>query len=90
MKYKPLIYRIYKEVNAADTCRDADDISTTELGYVEGKENALLFAEKYIKNHFFCKNIKLTECSEGSYTATDFCSYGDTIYVKPIKIIKGK
>ncbi len=82
-----MAYRIYTEVNYADTCRDADDIHITELGYRNKLADALLLANDFIKNNFFHKDTELHENKgENLYEATDFCSYGKTIYVKQIQI----
>ena len=78
-------YRIYRYVNCADTCRDADDIITTEMGYKKSVDDALLIANDYIKNHFFHKDTVLHK-SGNNYRATDFCSYGVTICVDEIII----
>ena len=80
-----MIYRIFKSVNYADTCRDANDICITELGYKNSLDDAKLVANDYIKKHFFHKDTELRECKEGSFSATDFCSYGATIKIQPIK-----
>jgi hypothetical protein len=82
-----MAYKIYKEVNYADTCRDADNIRTTDLGYKHKLKDALEMANGYIKNHFFHKDTELHKCKDSNdFQATDFCSYGATIYVKEIKI----
>ena len=82
-----MAYRIYKEINFADTCRDADDIHTTELGYKNKLEDALSVAKNYIKEHFFHKDTELHKCKKSNnYEATDFRSYGATIYVEEIII----
>ncbi len=82
-----MAYRIYTDVNLADTCRDSDNIHTTELGYKNNLDDALLLANTFIKEHFFHKDTELYK-NKGMnlYTATDFCSYGKTIYVEKIKI----
>jgi sulfur relay (sulfurtransferase) complex TusBCD TusD component (DsrE family) len=80
-----MAYRIYTETNYADTSRDPDDIHITELGYKHQLDDALKFANEYIKEHFFHKDTELHYYEDG-YEATDFRSYGATIYVKEIKI----
>ena len=80
-----MLYRIFKSVNYADTWRDADDIHITELGYKNSLDDAKSVANDYIKKHFFHKNTELRECKDGSFSATDFCSYGETIKIQPIK-----
>ena len=80
------MYRVYTSVNYADTCRDPDDIHINELGYFKKLEKALDSANSYIKKHFFHKNTTLTKALNGNYSATDFCSYGETIYVIKINV----
>lgn len=80
------IYRVYISVNYADTCRDPDDIRIEELGFFNNKEKAISIANSFVKNNFFHKNTTLTEAKNGNLSATDFCSYGKTIYVIKIKV----
>ena len=81
-----MIYRVFKSVNYADTCRDADNIHITELGYKNSLDDAKSIANNYIKKHFFNKDTELRKCKDGSFSATDFCSYGETIEILPIKV----
>ena len=81
-----MIYRIYTTVNYADTSRDSDNIHINELCYKNNKEDTLIYLEKYIKKNFFHKNTKPHIFKDGEIRATDFCSYGETIIAKPIKI----
>ena len=85
VKFTIMIYRIFKIVDYADTCRDSNDIHITELGYKNSLDDAKLVANDYIKKHFFHKDTELRKCKEGSFSATDFCSYGATIEIQPIK-----
>lgn len=80
------IYRVYTSVNYADTCRDPDNIHIEELGFYGNKEKAISITTDFIKNRFFHKNTKLTETKNNDLYATDFCSYGKTIYVIKIKV----
>jgi hypothetical protein len=80
------MYRIYTVVNAADTCRDPDDLHYTELGYAENLEEVKLFAEKYIKQHFVNKDTQLHQ-HNGQWLASDFCSYGATIVIEKMEKI---
>ena len=82
---KDVAYRIYTEYNCADTCRDPDDIHTTEIGYKHTLKDALLFAKNYIKENFSNKDIELHK-NKNNHEATDFCSYGKTIHVKEMMI----
>ena len=79
-------YKIYTVRNLADTIRDHDDIVTTELGYTRKLEVAIHKAKDYIANSFFHKDTDLKKSSDGSYSATDFCSYGATIRIEVIDI----
>jgi len=81
-----MAYKIWTSYNSADTCRDADDIHTEELGYKNELEDAFIVANNYIKKYFLHKDTKLSKVSINEWQATDFCSYGSTIYVKKIKI----
>lgn len=80
------IYRIYRRVNYADTCRDPDDIRIEELGYKINLEEAKKIAKKYIKDNFFKKDTVLHENNDGSWSGTDFCSYGATVIIQPIEV----
>lgn len=82
-----MIYRVYTVVNGADTCRDPDDLHFTELGATPNLEAALAAAMSHIKNHFFHKDTELIECNDGIWRATDFCSYGATLIIEPMKEI---
>lgn len=79
-----IIYKIYTERNWADTWRDPADIQIVELGYKSKLEDALELAKNHIKETFFHNNTNLRESSDGNYSATDFRSYGATIYVKKV------
>lgn len=79
-----IMYRIFVSVNYADTCRDRDDIHITELCCKKQLPDAKKIAEKYIKNEFIRTDTKLFENKDGSFSATDFCSYGETITIQPI------
>jgi hypothetical protein len=79
-------YKIYTERNLADTSRDPDEIVIEELGYKHNLDDAKLIASDYIKTRFFHKNTELIENRNGSFSATDFSSYGATIIIKPIII----
>ena len=81
-----IAYRIYKELNTADTFRDPDDIHIEELGYKQSLDDALEFAQVYIIKNFFRKDTKISKRSDGSYYAIDMCSYGWIIEIKPIEI----
>jgi len=84
---KVICFRIYKQVNYADTCRDADDIRVTEISYKNKLEDAIVVANNYIRKNFFHKDTELHKCKDSNnYQATDFCSYGETIYIEEINI----
>ena len=86
VKFTIMIYRVFKIVDYADTCRDADDIRITELGYKNSLDDAKSVANDYIKKYFFHKDTELRKCKDGSFSATDFRSYGATIKIQPIKV----
>jgi hypothetical protein len=81
-----MAYRIYTERNLAETTRDPDEIVIKELGYKYNLEDAKSTANEYIAKNFFHKDTILKERKNGSYSATDFCSFGATIIVEPIII----
>jgi hypothetical protein len=81
-----MAYKIYTSRNLADTIRDPDEIVIEDLGYKFNLEDAKLVANNYIKKSFFHKDTELKVRKDGTYTATDFCSYGATVIVEPITI----
>lgn len=76
------IYRIYTRVNFAETSRDKDDIHTEEVGYKKTLKSAIETANDYIKEHFCRSEFKVKKNKDGSYSATDFCSWGETIIIE--------
>ena len=81
-----MAYKIYTKQNLADTSRDPDDIVIEELGYKNNLDDALSLGNKFIKDNFFHKDTTIKRRSDGTYTATDFCSYGKTLIIKEIII----
>lgn len=81
-----MAYKIYTRRNLADTMRDPDEIVIEDLGYKHSLEAAKSVANDYINKRFFHKDTKLMERKDGTYSATDFCSYGATIIVESITI----
>jgi len=81
-----IIYKIYKEMNAADTWRDPDDICIVELGYKQSLEDALTLVQEYIDKSFYQKGAEIHKSTNGSYYAIDVCSYGWTVKVNPIEV----
>jgi hypothetical protein len=80
-------YVIYKEINLADTWRDTDNIVKETLAYKNNFNDALSFGYSYIKNNFLKKDTKFHKYNNiNNYRATDFCSYGETVYIDEIKI----
>lgn len=80
-------YKIYTEVNLAETSRDDDDIRYEDVGYAESFPDALKIANNYIKSNFTRNETKLVkEKNSNNYVATDSCSWGETIYIEEIKI----
>jgi hypothetical protein len=80
------IYRIYTEYNSSDRMMDPPEIHIEELTYKKTLKSALIFANSFIKKNFFHKNTRIENDSCGDYQATDFCSWGKTIYIKEITI----
>ncbi len=81
-----MAYRIYTKKNLEDTTRDPDEIVIKELGYKHDLDDAKSVANEYIKTRFFHKDTELKERKDGTYNATDFCSYGAIIIVESIDI----
>jgi len=81
-----MAYRIYTEVNLADTTRDQDEMFYEEIGYKLDLYEAKLVAKEYIKTRFFHKDTELKKRNNGTYTATDFASYGVTLIIESITI----
>jgi hypothetical protein len=79
-----MIYKIFTIVNFAETCRDKDDIQITELGYKKNLKDAKKVANDYIQEEFFRKETKLHKNKDNSFSATDLCSFGETIIIQPI------
>ena len=77
----PIIYKIYTEINLAETSRDPDNIITKYLCNKKTKESTIAFCEKYILEHFCDKSTKLEKNTNG-FSATDFCSYAETLIAK--------
>ena len=83
------MYRIYASVNAADTCRDPDDIHITELGFASSEEHAAAFMNKYIREHFFAhdKNDYKVYKSGNDLRAQEYCSWGRTLCADHMNIV---
>lgn len=69
-------YKVYIWFNAADTCRDPDDICVVKTKYLPSLKEAKKYAKTYIKENFFHENTKLIRIKKDNYRAVDFCSYG--------------
>lgn len=80
------VYKIYKQMNAADTWRDSDDIIIVELCYKKSLEDSLVFVQDYITKNFFRKDTEIHKRTDGVYYALDFCSYGWEIIIQPIEV----
>jgi hypothetical protein len=80
------VYRIYTRVNAADTCRDLDDYHYTELCYKSSPEKAKEYIEEYVKEHFFKPEETRIYEDEDGFHATNFVSYGATIFAKKVEV----
>jgi len=81
-----IVYRIYKQMNAADTWRDPDDIHVVELGYKQSLEDSLVFVQKQILETFHRKHTEIFKRKDGTYSAQDFCSYAWEIIIQPIEV----
>ena len=77
------MYRIYTDINYADTTRDPDKVVITELCYKKTKKSAIRFCKEFISKNFCKNNAELEEIEDG-FIAIDFCSYGKTLRVKKI------
>lgn len=77
-----MAYKIYTKVNTADSWRDDDAYIYNHIGTARTIKDALKQANDYINDHFFSKS-KLRQDGD-NYTATDFCSYAETIIVEKI------
>lgn len=77
-------YKIYTKRNLADTSRDKDNMVVEELAFRTSLDEARQYANDYIKKKFFHKGIQLKEYRDGSFRATNLCSYGETIIVEKI------
>jgi hypothetical protein len=80
-----MAYRIYTRVNFADTSRDKDNVHIKELCYKSSREKAIKYMYDYIKKHFTNRNTGLCG-SKTALSATDACSYGETIMAEKITI----
>jgi len=76
-------YRIYRSINIADTCCAPDKFYITELGEAKTLGEAKRVAKEYIENHFSHNSVKLVQNPDGTFSATDFCSYPTTVVVEP-------
>ena len=80
------VYQLTSEYNAADTCRDADDIHTHQEGIYSTIEKALVAGRTYVKLKFCTKDSKFYEQPDGSWKYTECCSYGTTLTITPINV----
>ena len=80
------VYQLTSSYNAADTCRDADDIYTSQEGIYSTIEKALAAGRTYVKTKFFTKCSEFHECSDGTWACTDCCPYGTTLTITPINV----
>jgi len=70
------IYTLTSNYNAADTCRDPDEIHTVKLGVFSSLEHAKQVALKYRDEHFFRKDVDFFIDCRGLLCLMDICSYG--------------
>ena len=64
--------------------RDPDEIVIEDLRYRHTLEDAKAIVYDYINERFFHKDTKLTAEKDGTYSATDFSSYGATIIIEQV------
>ncbi len=76
------MYKIFTEVNLADTWRDPDEFVYMELGYTDDLQEAMTFCDKYIQKHFFNRDAKMKKVSDGSYAAFNTRSYGEKLMIQ--------
>jgi len=69
-------YTLTSNYNAADTCRDPDEIHTKKLGVFGSLEYAKRVALKYRDEHFFRKDVDFFVDRRGLMCLMDICSYG--------------
>jgi hypothetical protein len=80
-----IIYKVHTERNLADTSREPDNIVTKEICHKGFETDAISVMEEYIKKNFFHKDTQPIKTSYG-WSATDFCSYGETIRITKINV----
>ncbi len=83
------LYHAYAYVNAADTCRDPDDIHiVAEFGYTDNLSKLKEKLGRYVKDMFLDKKRAKTRIDGydgvSEMTIADNRSYGVCIVVKPV------
>lgn len=78
------MYRVYTEVNYADTWRDPDDFHHNEIGYYADLYSAQDAAVRYIRDRFFHSDTKLTLHEDGTYRAVDCTSWGAMVVIRGV------
>ena len=81
------MYRVWKEVDAAETSRDPEDIIVEELGYFDSFDLAKQRVEKYI-NDLCHPSVfsKLRKRNDGLWSTLQGGSFGAMLLIKEIKI----
>jgi hypothetical protein len=79
-------YILTSNYNAADTCRDPDDIHTEKLGAFSSLELAKATALKYRDEHFFRKDVEFFIDRRKLLCLMDICSYGTWLNIEEIEI----
>lgn len=85
-------YRIYYEINYAETSRDEDEICTTELKVIVGenaREKTREFCQNYMEEHFLNMDnefrSELHE-TENGFSAIDFRSWGKHLKAERLEV----
>lgn len=79
------MFHVLVYANFAETWRDPDDYQIVKnFGYFESFEDSKAVAEKFISKWFLHTETPLTEREDGTWRATDFCSFGRTVVLQSV------
>lgn len=79
-------YILTSEINAADTCRDEDDITVDRLGIFPSVQDAKQYMEDKLKQTgYYWRDLQWWEDKEGNHVGTQGGSYAPFYYIKEIK-----
>ena len=79
-------YSLTANYNAADTCRNPDDIHTTKLGTFSTLDLAKSAALKYRDEKFFRKDVEFFIDRRKLLCLMDICSYGTWLNIEEIEV----